>query len=71
MDDSHADGIRGLTCVPAVTCGLENKIGSLVQGLDADFLIITGDPIDPRTSVEAVYQEGRRIYDTHTNRRRW
>ena len=71
MDDSHADGIRGLTCIPAVTSGLENKIGSLVKGLDADFLIITGDPVDPRTSVEAVYQKGRRIYDTHTNRRRW
>ena len=71
MDDSHADGVRGLTCIPAVTSGLENKIGSIEPGLDADLLIVTGDPVDPRTSVEAVYQDGRRIYDTQTSRRRW
>lgn len=71
MDDSNADGVRGLTCIPAVTSGLENKIGSIEPGLDADLLIVTGDPVDPRTSVEAVYQNGRRIYDTQTSRRRW
>lgn len=71
MDDSNADGIRGLTCIPAVTCGLENRIGSIEVGLDADLLIVSGDPVDPRTSVEAVYQEGRLVYDTQTERRRW
>ena len=70
-EDSNGDGVRGLTCIPAVTSGLENKIGSIEPGLDADLLIVTGDPVDPRTSVEAVYQNGRRIYDTQTSRRRW
>jgi imidazolonepropionase-like amidohydrolase len=63
--------VRGLTIVPAVTAGIADKIGSLEVGKEADVLVITGDPADPRTAVEKVFIEGRRVYDTTRDRRRF
>lgn len=71
MDDRNLEGVRGLTCIPAVTAGLERQVGSIVPGMQADLLVVTGDPVDPRTSVELVLQDGQVVYDTSKNRRRW
>lgn len=71
MDDRHLEGVRGLTCIPAVTAGLERQVGSIAPGLQADLLVVSGDPVDPRTSVELVLQDGQVVYDTRKNRRRW
>ncbi len=71
LDTSNLEHIRGLTIVPARTAGIDDRVGSLEAGKDADILVVTGDPIDPRTSVEAVFIEGRRVYDTSRERRRW
>lgn len=71
MDDRNVEGVRGLTCIPAVTAGLERQVGSIVPGMQADLLVVTGDPVDPRTSVELVLQDGQVVYDTSKNRRRW
>lgn len=71
MDDRNLEGVRGLTCIPAVTAGLERQVGSIAPGLQADLLVVSGDPVDPRTSVELVLQDGQVVYDTRKNRRRW
>lgn len=63
--------VRGLTIIPAKTAGIDDRLGSLEVGKDADILIITGDPADPRTSVEGVLIDGQKVYDPHENRRRW
>lgn len=63
--------VRGLTIIPAVTAGIDDRLGSLEVGKDADILIITGDPADPRTSIEGVLIDGQKIYDPLENRRRW
>jgi imidazolonepropionase-like amidohydrolase len=63
--------VRGLTIVPAVTAGLGHRLGSIEPGKDADLLVVTGDPADPRTSVEAVYTDGEKVYDPRVERRRW
>jgi imidazolonepropionase-like amidohydrolase len=52
------DSVRGLTIVPAMTAGIDDRVGSLAPGKDADLLVVTGDPIDPRNVVEKVYIEG-------------
>jgi imidazolonepropionase-like amidohydrolase len=62
--DDELQTIRGLTRVPAETVGMGGRIGSLRPGLDADIVVITGHPGDPRSSVEAVYVDGRLRYDT-------
>ncbi|MCC7014936.1 MAG: amidohydrolase family protein [Planctomycetes bacterium] len=69
FDDSAMQTVRGLTIVPAKAAGLEQRLGSLEVGKDADIVVVTGHPIDPRTSVEAVFIEGRKVYDAVDGRR--
>jgi imidazolonepropionase-like amidohydrolase len=65
------DALRGLTIVPAMTVGLHADQGSVEVGKYADLIVTTGDPIDPRSSVELVIQHGQTVYDTSKERRRW
>jgi len=69
LDCSGMEQVRGLTIVPALAAGLAHRIGSLEPGKDADILVVTGDPADPRMSVEMVFVEGRRVYDAARARR--
>ena len=71
MDNSTMQAVRGLTIVPATVAGIGHRIGSLERGKDADLVVLSGDPADPRTSVEQVYLEGESVYDTARDRRRW
>jgi hypothetical protein len=71
FDGSHLETIRGLTIVPAMTAGIAKRVGSLEPGKDADVLVIRGDVADPRSSIDAVYIEGRKVYDTAMEPRRW
>ncbi len=71
FDDARLDSIRGITIVPATTMGIAHRIGSLAPGKDADVLVTSGDPVDPRSSVECVWIEGRRVYDAVADGRRW
>jgi imidazolonepropionase-like amidohydrolase len=68
FDDAALDTVRGLTIVPAETAGIADRVGSLEPGKDADVLVLTGHPADPRTSVERVYVEGRVAYDAGEGR---
>ena len=71
FDDSMMDAVRGLTIVPAEAAGIDQLVGSLEQGKHADLFIADGNPIDPRTSVERVFIEGRLVYDATTEPRRF
>jgi imidazolonepropionase-like amidohydrolase len=63
--------VRGLTIIPALAAGIADRVGSLEVGKDADILIISGDPADPRMSVEAVFVDGKRVYDADRDGRRF
>ncbi len=71
LDDSNLETIRGLTIVPAITSGIADRVGSIEVGKEADLLILTGDPVDPRTAIDIVLIEGHRVYDTATMKRRF
>lgn len=71
FDDREMASVRGLTIVPAKTAGIDHRVGSLEPGKDADIVVIEGVPGDPRCAVEAVYVEGRKVYDPALERRRW
>ena len=71
FDDSDADSVRGLTIIPAVTAGIDKKVGSLEVGKEADIVVVTGDPVDQRNSVEVVFIGGRRVYDAKRDIRRY
>ncbi len=68
---TNLEHVRGLTIVPAQAAGIDHRVGSLEVGKDADMLVISGDPADPRTAIDAVWIEGRRVYDAQRDRRRW
>ncbi|NHJ31710.1 MAG: amidohydrolase [Asgard group archaeon] len=52
-----------LTINGAKILGLEDRIGSLEVGKDADILLLNGDPLDARTKVEKVFIEGKLVFD--------
>ena len=68
LDDVDMASVRGLTIVPAETVGLGDRIGSLEPGKDADVVVVSGDPSDPRTSVELVLVNGEVVYDAEEER---
>ncbi len=43
--------------------GIDDRVGSLEVGKDADVVIRNGDPLDPRSRVDLVLIDGRIEYD--------
>jgi imidazolonepropionase-like amidohydrolase len=61
-----ADGytmLRAMTIHPAIAFGIDDRVGSLEPGKDADLVLRTGDPLDPRAAVETVWIDGHLEYD--------
>ncbi len=54
--------LAALTIIPARQIGLEDRVGSLTVGKDADFQVTAGDPLDPRVAPLKVYIEGDLIH---------
>ncbi len=71
MNEVGLESVRGLTIVPARAAGIDHLVGSLEVGKQADILVTTGHPADPRTSMERVYIEGRVVYDAERDGRQW
>jgi imidazolonepropionase-like amidohydrolase len=60
--------LESLTIVPARMLGLDDRIGSLEEGKDADLLIMDGPPLDWRTYVEKAIIGGKVYYDRSDER---
>jgi len=63
--------IRGITIVTAEAVGIEERVGSLEPGKDADVVLWRGDPLDPRSWVDLTLVEGRVAYDALRGERRF
>jgi len=68
---TEADAIRGVTIEVAKALMIDNRVGSLEVGKDADILITTGSIIDPRNYVKQVFIDGASVYDIRKDRRRF
>ncbi len=55
--------LKAITITPARMLGLDDRIGSLEEGKDADILILNGSPLDYRTYVEQAIVAGKVAYD--------
>ncbi len=58
--------LRALTINPARIIGVDDRLGSLEVGKDADFAVWSGDPLDVLSRVERAYLDGTEIYSTAT-----
>ncbi|QDV34537.1 amidohydrolase family protein [Tautonia plasticadhaerens] len=65
------EAIRGITIEPARALMIENRVGSIEPGKDADLVICTGSIIDPRNYVTQVIIDGKVAYDIEKDRRRF
>ncbi len=68
---SEERAIKGLTIQPAKALMIDDRVGSLEVGKDADILITTGSILDPRNFVTQVFIDGSSVYDTKKDRRRF
>ncbi len=63
---SDEDALKALTINPATLFHLDDRIGSLEPGKDADFIILNGPPLDMESLVEQVYVDGREVFNRST-----
>lgn len=71
FDDARLQALRGLTIVPARTAGIDDRVGSIEAGKDADLLAVRGDPVDPRTGIERAWVGGRVVHVSTQGGRTW
>lgn len=65
------DAVSGMTIEAARALMIDDRVGSLEPGKDADILITTGSIVDPRNYVKQVFIDGVSVYDIAQDRRRF
>lgn len=68
---NEEDAIDGLTIEAAKALMIDDRVGSLEVGKDADIVITTGSIVDPRNYVKQVFIDGKSVYDIKKDRRRF
>lgn len=56
------DALKAITINPAKHVGIEERVGSLEVGKDADIVITNGNPFEISTTIEQVYINGALIF---------
>jgi imidazolonepropionase-like amidohydrolase len=59
----RAEAVKALTLNPATVIGVENRIGSLEAGKDADLALFSGDPFSILSRVDATWIDGKPVFD--------
>lgn len=64
------DALRGVTIAVAEAFGVDDRVGSIEVGKDADMGLWTGNPLDPRSSCMMTLVDGRVVWDASKAKRR-
>ena len=60
---SRGKALEALTIAGAKMLDLDQRIGSLKPGKDADFIILSGDPLSVYTKVLETWVDGKKVFD--------
>lgn len=60
---SREKALYGMTMAGAIMLDMQNRVGSLEAGKDADFIILSGDPLSVYTHVEQTFVEGKNVFN--------
>lgn len=60
---SRQGALEALTLAGADMLDLGGRIGSLAPGKDADFIVLSGDPLSVYTKVQQTWVEGKKVFD--------
>ncbi|MFO1054886.1 MAG: amidohydrolase family protein [Planctomycetota bacterium] len=65
---SREAALAAITATAADVLGVAERIGSLEKGRDADFLILSGDPLAVGSMVDETWIDGARVYERKPGR---
>jgi imidazolonepropionase-like amidohydrolase len=60
---SREKALYGVTMANAIMLDMQDRIGSLEAGKDADLIVLSGDPLSTYTKVLETWVDGRKVYD--------
>ena len=60
---SREGALEAMTLAGARMLGLDDQVGSLEEGKDADLVVLSGDPLSVYTRVEQTWVEGQKVFD--------
>jgi imidazolonepropionase-like amidohydrolase len=60
---SRDRALYGMTMANAIMLDLQDRVGTLETGKDADFVVLSGDPLSVYTHVLQTWVEGRKVFD--------
>ena len=55
--------LYGMTMAGAIMLDMQDRVGSLEKGKDADFIVLNGDPLSVYTKIEQTWVEGMKVFD--------
>ncbi|MFP4045820.1 MAG: amidohydrolase [Candidatus Aenigmatarchaeota archaeon] len=58
---SEEEALEAITINPAEICGIDDRVGSLEEGKDADIIIVDGEILDLKAKIEKVFVEGEEV----------
>jgi imidazolonepropionase-like amidohydrolase len=65
LNISEEVAIKWVTSNPAKALGLDDRIGSIEAGKNADVVVWSGDPFSVYTKADLVFVDGALVYDRH------
>jgi imidazolonepropionase-like amidohydrolase len=63
IETTYEEAIRWITANPAKALGIEDRVGTLEAGRNADVVVWSGDPFSVYSRAEQVYIDGALVYD--------
>lgn len=60
---SREGALEAVTLAAARHLGLDDRVGSLAPGKDADLVVLSGDPLSVYSRVTQTWVEGKQVYD--------